>query len=394
MPPIAAMFTWKLLHRAVSVDSRVMDCRVPLVSKCTYCKLPKHESLDHLFISSDIVATLWSRIALFLSNKINLSDRVTVRCWSVVSNTNINSAFQFTGLILTMVMLWEIWKFRCTARMEGTVSSTDRLKNKVFLMAKRVLGSLKFTRPISFSQSLILKVFNVNAKTNVRPPIIVKWIPPSSNYSINVDGACKCNPGICGGGGCFKDTKGDFVCGFAFFYSTGSSLLAETRALHDGLRLALDRQLNVSLVYSNLATLVRAVIMGRLPHWSVFPWWRGICLMLQILKPQIIHSYQEGPASKWWSYPTDDEEENIIIFYKDTKHSPPIEARTPNDEALLGPKRSVIQIPHLKVTSTVITLTRNTRRKELQCELVLQPLTIIIELITQALCHVEWEEVL
>ncbi|MQL70999.1 hypothetical protein Taro_003314 [Colocasia esculenta] len=62
--------------------------------------------------------------------------------------------------------------------------------------------------------------------------------------------------------------EGDFMCGFAFFYGTGSSLLAETRALHDGLRLALDRQLNVSLVYSDSATLVRAVIMGRLPHWS------------------------------------------------------------------------------------------------------------------------------
>ncbi|MQM11611.1 hypothetical protein Taro_044519 [Colocasia esculenta] len=121
-----------------------------------------------------------------------------------------------------------------------------------------------------------------------KPPKIVRWNPPFSNYNINVDGACKGNLGICGGGGCFRNTRGDFVCGFAFLYGSGSSLLAETRALHDGLRLALERNLNVSIVYSDSATLVRAISMGRLPHWVVFPWWRGIRSMVQILKPQLV----------------------------------------------------------------------------------------------------------
>ncbi|MQL89284.1 hypothetical protein Taro_021863 [Colocasia esculenta] len=100
----------------------------------------------------------------------------------------------------------------------------------------RVLDSLKFNRPISFIQARILKDFNLKAEVIVKAPILVRWIPPVINYSINVDGACKGNPGACGGGGCFRDVNDDFVFGFAYFYGTGNSLMAETRAIHDGLR--------------------------------------------------------------------------------------------------------------------------------------------------------------
>ncbi|MQM10908.1 hypothetical protein Taro_043806 [Colocasia esculenta] len=132
------------------------------------------------------------------------------------------------------------------------------------------------------------------AEVIVKAPLLVGWIPLVNNYSINVDGACKGNPGACGGGGCFKDINGDFVFGFAYYYRTGNSLIAKTRAIHDGLRLSMERHLNVSVPYSDSAILVRAMTLGRLPHWAVFPWWRGICFMLQTLKPKIVHSFWEG----------------------------------------------------------------------------------------------------
>ncbi|MQL74485.1 hypothetical protein Taro_006859 [Colocasia esculenta] len=148
-----------------------------------------------------------------------------------------------------------------------------------------------------FDEALILKGFNISVEIIVRPPKFVRWNPPFRNYSINVDGASKGNPGICGGGGCIRNTNGDFVSSFAFFYGSRNSLLAETRALHDGLRLALERKINVSIVYSDSAMLVRAISMGQLPHWVVFPWWRGICSTLQILKPQLVHIFQFWPKA-------------------------------------------------------------------------------------------------
>ncbi|MQM14033.1 hypothetical protein Taro_046958 [Colocasia esculenta] len=70
--------------------------------------------------------------------------------------------------------------------------------------------------------------------------------------------------------------------------------MAEARAIHDGLRLAMERHLKVSVLYSDSAILVWAITLRQLPHWDVIPWWRGICSMLEILKPAIVHSFREG----------------------------------------------------------------------------------------------------
>ncbi|MQL95976.1 hypothetical protein Taro_028647, partial [Colocasia esculenta] len=100
-------------------------------------------------------------------------------------------------------------------------------------------------------------------EARVKLPFPVKLRPPSVDLCLNVDGASKGNPGDCGGGGCIRDTHGNFICGFAFFYYSGSSILAETRALHDGLRLTIDRQLQISVVFSDSATLLSAIAAGR-----------------------------------------------------------------------------------------------------------------------------------
>ncbi|MQL77731.1 hypothetical protein Taro_010148 [Colocasia esculenta] len=125
-------------------------------------------------------------------------------------------------------------------------------------------------------------------------PILVKWIPQIVSNSLNVDGASKGNPSICGGGGCIRDSHGNFIHGFAFFYGFGSSTLAKARAIHDGLRLAIECKLHISVVYSDSAVLRKAISSGRPPHWVVFPWWRSITHMIHILKPNMLHTFREG----------------------------------------------------------------------------------------------------
>ncbi|MQM07638.1 hypothetical protein Taro_040481 [Colocasia esculenta] len=143
-------------------------------------------------------------------------------------------------------------------------------------------------------QADALQWFNIRPVVNIKVPFPVKWLRPHHNYCLNVDGAFKGTTGICGGGGCFRDSSGQFIYGFAFYYGAGSSLLAESREMHDGLRLALERRLPVSILYSDSAQLVGAIHSGRCPHWSVFPWWKGICKMVDQLKPIIQHSFREG----------------------------------------------------------------------------------------------------
>ncbi|MQM01087.1 hypothetical protein Taro_033832, partial [Colocasia esculenta] len=83
----------------------------------------------------------------------------------------------------------------------------------------------------------------------------IRWIPPIFDFSLNVDGACKGNPGDYGGGGCIRDKHGSVVIAFAHYYGYGSSLMAEARALCDGLRLADFFGLRLSMINSDSMAL-------------------------------------------------------------------------------------------------------------------------------------------
>ncbi|MQL97884.1 hypothetical protein Taro_030581 [Colocasia esculenta] len=120
-------------------------------------------------------------------------------------------------------------------------------------------------RAAMFAWHLLHRAVPVLAR--IKLPVLVKWTPPQVDFCLNVDGASNGNPGYCGGGGCIRDSHGNFICGFAFFYGSGSSILAEARALHDGLQLAINRQLQISVVFSDSATLLRAIAAGCVPHW-------------------------------------------------------------------------------------------------------------------------------
>ncbi|MQM23056.1 hypothetical protein Taro_056117, partial [Colocasia esculenta] len=86
----------------------------------------------------------------------------------------------------------------------------------------------------------------------LKTPKLVRWIPPSYGYCLNVDGACKGNLDPCGGGGCLRDSNGDVHLSFAYFYGQGNNVIAEVRALCDGLRLAEHRGLSISDGYAPL----------------------------------------------------------------------------------------------------------------------------------------------
>ncbi|MQL71609.1 hypothetical protein Taro_003945, partial [Colocasia esculenta] len=115
-------------------------------------------------------------------------------------------------------------------------------------------------------------------------PKLVWWIPPSYGYCLNVDGACKGNPGPCGGGGCMRDSNQDVHLSFAFFYGQGNSVIAEVRALGVGLRLAEHRD---SLV------LAQSFILDKCPSWKCLYWWRIAKSLLNKFNITVLHVYRE-----------------------------------------------------------------------------------------------------
>ncbi|MQL86663.1 hypothetical protein Taro_019195 [Colocasia esculenta] len=103
---------------------------------------------------------------------------------------------------------------------------------------------------------------------------LIRWIPPILHYCLSVDGASKGNPGDCGGGGCIRDRNGTVLVAFAHFYGHGNNMIAEIRALADGLRLADYLGFRISIVHSDSMALVNSFKSGKCPSWHTFRWWR------------------------------------------------------------------------------------------------------------------------
>ncbi|MQM16861.1 hypothetical protein Taro_049823, partial [Colocasia esculenta] len=90
-----------------------------------------------------------------------------------------------------------------------------------------------------------------SASVKLTVPKLVRWIPPQYGFNLNVDGACKGNPGPCGGGGCFQDLNGDIHLGFNFSYGQGNNMIVEVCTLCDGIRIAKSflSNTNIKLVH-------------------------------------------------------------------------------------------------------------------------------------------------
>ncbi|MQL98988.1 hypothetical protein Taro_031706 [Colocasia esculenta] len=117
---------------------------------------------------------------------------------------------------------------------------------------------------------------------------------PPTHSSLNVDGACKGNPGDCGGGGCIRDSKGNIQMAFSYFYGDGTSMLAEIRALCDGLKLAASTGYQLSAVYSDSQSLVNSLNDGKMISWRSYRWWREAHMLLTQQHIHFSHVFREA----------------------------------------------------------------------------------------------------
>lgn len=112
--------------------------------------------------------------------------------------------------------------------------------------------------------------------------------------ALNVDGACRGNPGPSAGGGCFKDSQGNVLLGFSYFYGRGPNIIAEERALLDGVRLAIHDPMSLSAVYSDSTVLVNLIRSNGQPPWSLLPWWQSLLANPAHVSCPVLHVIREG----------------------------------------------------------------------------------------------------
>ncbi|MQM07089.1 hypothetical protein Taro_039924 [Colocasia esculenta] len=232
------MFCWKLINRAVSVDQRIMESGIHLASCCACCKYPQSEDLNHLFLLGDLEVSLWQWLLPLVPPNVHIQGSITATIWYFITKSSTSSPLGFVSLHCFIVMLWEIWKGRCLARFENKNISRKIIINNIKSSVAHSLSKLHFSVKAIPKEISILQQLGFFPHCRVKQCKFIRWIPPILDFSLNVDGAGKGNPGDCGGGGCIRDKHGSVVIAFSHFYGYGSSMLAEARALCDGLRLA------------------------------------------------------------------------------------------------------------------------------------------------------------
>ncbi|MQL89313.1 hypothetical protein Taro_021887 [Colocasia esculenta] len=251
----ASLFCWRLLYRAVPVDSRIMDQGIALPSRCSCCSNHNSEDLNHLFISSELASDLWNWAAPMLEVNLSSQDNITTRLWHLVKFCNMSTPHGYVSLYVSMLVIWEIWRCRCSMRFEGKRCTIQSIVHNIRFMVSTALASVTFNHyaPDRCSADLCSLGFAPLIKNKTFK--LVRWIPPESGLVLNVDGASKGNPGHCGGGGCIRDSSGSLILAFSHYYGFGGSLVAEVRALCDGIRLATEYDLPLSQIQSDSASL-------------------------------------------------------------------------------------------------------------------------------------------
>ncbi|MQL88940.1 hypothetical protein Taro_021522 [Colocasia esculenta] len=290
--PRAALFGWRVLHRAIPTDDQVSAFGIHLASKFSCCTTPAAEDIDHLFLSGEIASSLW-RWARPLIRSSAVGPRISITLWNTLSVSNRQSAFDFISIYTVLLILWEIWKDRCAKRHDSKVKSLNGILSDIKYAINTAVQGISFKRNCSQLQLRTLLHYGFTPKFKMKRPKLVRWNPPHLGFYLNMDGASKGNPGLCGGGGCIRDSKGDIRLGFAFSYGQGDSLTTEARALCDGLRLANHHGIHISTVFSDSLVLVQSLRTNRCPSWKCTWWWREASSLLRKSSAQLHHAYRE-----------------------------------------------------------------------------------------------------
>jgi len=223
MPKIK-IFLWQICHNALPVRGSLLyrGCNVDPVCPLCYHEL---ETIEHLFWDCPGVAEVWTLAAQHQwIPQIQIN---RLRDWShFLSNWPVS----FTGKYMQHLtfLLWGIWKAR-----NGVVFHSESFNPMKCLIRAKSLSAQWRIRTCMSVDTFLQGCSFIPHKNHH----FIRWEPPSpGRVKINFDGSCQ--NGLAAGGFVIRDWRGTVLKLGAASYGRASILLAEGRALRDGLQAA------------------------------------------------------------------------------------------------------------------------------------------------------------
>ena len=229
--PKITNFLWLCLHGSVPVRDVFALRGINCDKLCPLCKC-RDETITHLLRDYDLARAFWRKLepppSLLSSFTGNLETWLKVNCMSIV--THVSSSPQCT---LFLFAISGLWKNENKVVFDNTIPNPNLHK-------------------VCINQ--IREYYYYVGKTKQPTPKVAiqdKWTKLAEGWhKLNIDGVSLGNQGKVGGGGIIRDSHGRWVKGFSRSIGFTTSIVAESWALRDGLKLAIQlgcQQLEVEL---------------------------------------------------------------------------------------------------------------------------------------------------
>ncbi|XP_075084722.1 uncharacterized protein LOC142167977 [Nicotiana tabacum] len=152
-----------------------------------------------------------------------------LNCWNFRTN---NSIASYVTKIMPPIILWELWRSRCSSKYELENPALNRsislITSNISSLVKSCFQKIKVPDDWDNLCKLLEHRFSETST------ILVNWIKPPPLYvKLNTDGSCI--HGTCGGGGVVRDALGRFIMAFTMPLRQGTSNSAEASLFLFGL---------------------------------------------------------------------------------------------------------------------------------------------------------------
>lgn len=216
------IFVWRVMKNAIPTDHALSTNG----TKC-FCCSSSHliEYTTHLSSSSDVAVKVWTFFSDLMDITISFQTiGYVLNVWW--HNSTGNTLLSWLFKMFPIMILWEIWKARNTAKFENMLMSpSDAIIANVKLAIQKTYRVFILELKHNAKSLRVAEYFDLSTVPCEEIATLVLWHPPRSNwYKLNSDGATKNNPGLSGSGGRIRDSQGNFMRAYNFFICIHTSL--------------------------------------------------------------------------------------------------------------------------------------------------------------------------
>lgn len=215
------------------LDDAVQNLGIQLASKRVCCSQSRGESIHHVLVSNEIARTVWNHLeGIFGIASSNQLLQFKINSWWIQKANS--PCFKEILSFVPVCICWKMWRNRCRGRADGVIWSASQVISSVIGEIRDAFAGNQLLAAAHVNEVRKFRAFGLCVGGAVmRTCIFIKCEKP------DVD-RCKLNPGPSGGGSLLRNHKGHVLLALADFYGQQSNMVAEARALLQGLQCCLE----------------------------------------------------------------------------------------------------------------------------------------------------------